>query len=436
MTHDPWSALRNREYRNFLLGVGAGTLAGQIQTTVLSWQVWELTGNPFWLGMIGLAEALPFLSLTLWGGWEADRRDRRSLVLFGLSVSTLSSLALVLATFLPAPAARGAGQMLTGLTAFTVALPCYAAQALSGVGRAFFRPAAGALGAELVPREHYQNAASWRSAVFQSATVAGPALGGLLLLFAAARVSYLLVLALAVASIACYATLRPRPRAVVPREGILAGLADGIRFVLSRPLLVGAMSLDLFAVLFGGAVALLPVFAEALHAGKAGLGLLRAAPALGSVGMGLAIARFGELRRAGPVLLWCVAFFGVTWILFALSPWLWLAAALLVVGGALDCVSMVVRGTLVQTATPPEKMGRVSAVNSLFIGSSNEVGEFESGLAARLMGVVPSVVFGGTMTLVTVALVAWRVPALRRLRRIHHEAEPAPAAASAANAGE
>jgi MFS family permease len=178
-------------------------------------------------------------------------------------------------------------------------------------------------------------------------------------------------------------------------------------------------------------VALLPGFAEALHAGKGGLGLLRAAPALGSVLMGLAIARFGELRRAGPVLLWCVALFGVTWILFALSPWLWLSVLLLVAGGAVDCVSMVVRGTLVQTSTPQEKMGRVSAVNSLFIGSSNEVGEFESGVAARLLGVVPSVVFGGTMTLVTVALVAWRVPALRRLRRIRAEVEPAPAATPA-----
>ena len=431
MAHDPWSALRNREYRSFLLGVGAGTLAGQIQTTVLSWQVWELTGNPFWLGMIGLSEAIPFLSLALWGGWEADRRDRRTIVLWSLAASALSSLALLAAASLPPPPVRATGQMLTGLAAFTVALPCYAAQALGGVARAFFRPAANALGTELIPRDQYQNAASWRSAVFQGATVAGPGVGGLLLLVASPRVSYALVLALVVASIACYASLRPRPRGSVPDEGILAGLADGIRFVLGKPLLVGAMTLDLFAVLFGGAVALLPAFAELLHAGKGGLGILRAAPALGSVLMGLAVARAGELRRAGPVLLWCVAFFGVTWVLFALSPWFWVSVALLVAGGALDCISMVVRGTLVQTSTPQDKMGRVSAVNALFIGSSNEVGEFESGVTARLLGLVPSVIFGGTMTLVTVATVAWRLPALRRLRRIGVEEAPAPPTPSA-----
>jgi hypothetical protein len=263
--------------------------------------------------------------------------------------------------------------------------------------------------------------------------VAGPGVAGALLLLGTPRLGYGVVLALTLVGLLFFASLRPRPRPSVPDDGILAGLAEGVRFVLGKPLLVGAMSLDLFAVLFGGAVALLPAFAEALHAGRGGLGVLRAAPALGSVLTGLGLARFGELKRAGPVLLWCVALFGVTWILFALSPWFWVSVGLLVAGGALDCVSMVVRGTLVQTATPQEKMGRVSAVNSLFIGSSNEVGEFESGVTARLLGLVPSVIFGGTMTLVTVATVAWRLPALRRLRRIRaveapgRAAEPAPA---------
>jgi len=215
------------------------------------------------------------------------------------------------------------------------------------------------------------------------------------------------------------AAVSPRPpRPYVP-EHILRELADGVRFVFGQPLVLGALSLDLFAVLFGGATALLPVFArDVLRVGEVGFGFLRAAPAVGSVAMGLALARLGHFRRAGRALLWCVAFFGLTWISFALSRSYLLSLAILTAGGALDNVSVVLRSTLVQTFTPQEKMGRVAAVNSFFIGSSNELGAFESGVAARLLGTVPSVVFGGTMTLVTVAVVAWRAPALRRLERI------------------
>jgi predicted MFS family arabinose efflux permease len=200
---------------------------------------------------------------------------------------------------------------------------------------------------------------------------------------------------------------------------MFASLADGVRFVFSQPILLSALSLDLFAVLFGGAAALLPVFArDVLGVGEVGFGFLRAAPAVGSVVTGLVLARLGGFQRAGRALLWCVAFFGVSWIAFALSRSYALSVALLAAGGALDSVSVVLRGTLVQIWTPQEKMGRVSAVNSFFIGSSNELGAFESGVAARLLGVVPSVVFGGAMTLVTVAVVSWRAPALRRLGRL------------------
>jgi predicted MFS family arabinose efflux permease len=196
-------------------------------------------------------------------------------------------------------------------------------------------------------------------------------------------------------------------------------LADGVRFVFAQPVLLGALSLDLFAVLFGGASALLPVFArDVLGVGEVGFGFLRAAPAVGSVAMSLALARLGQSRRAGRAVLWSVALFGLTWIAFALSRSYALSLALLALGGALDGISVVTRGTLVQARTPQDKMGRVAAVNSFFIGSSNELGAFESGVAARLLGTVPSVVFGGVMTLVTVALVAWRAPALRRLGRI------------------
>jgi predicted MFS family arabinose efflux permease len=322
----------------------------------------------------------------------------------------------------------GSGLLLLVLSLGTArdVLPFYGAQALAGLGRAFFRPTSAALGSELVPREHYQNAATWRSSIVHSAMVLGPAIGGGLIALGGPRLAYAVVVALSVVGLLTLAAVRPRPRPAAPASGLLEGLSDGVRFVFSQPVVLGAMSLDLFAVLFGGATALLPIFArDVLQVGEVGFGFLRAAPALGSVAMGLLLARLGHFSRAGRALLWCVAWFGLTWIAFALSRSYLLSFALLALGGALDGVSVILRGTLVQLWTPQEKMGRVAAVNSFFIGSSNELGAFESGVAARLLGVVPSVVFGGVMTLLTVGLVAWRAPALRRLERLGPDAPAA-----------
>jgi MFS family permease len=378
-------------------------VATQIQSAVLGWQIYELTGDPLSLGLVGLAEAVPFLSLTLVGGWAADHRDRRLLSIAGLA-AIAASAAWLLAVSLGTPRS---------------ALPLYAAQALAGVGRAFFRPATSALGAEVVPREHYHNAASWRSSFFHAAMVLGPAVGGALIALGGPRLAYAVALILLGGGLAAMLQVRPRPLEAAPAGGLVDGLADGVRFVFGQPLILGALSLDLFAVLFGGAAALLPVFArDILGVGEIGFGLLRASPALGSVIMSLALVRFGHFRRAGRTLLWCVAGFGLTWIAFAWSRSYLLSIALLALGGAFDNVSVVLRSVLVQTFTPREKMGRVSAVNGFFIGSSNELGAFESGVAARALGVVTSVVFGGVMTLLTVALVAARAPALRKLERI------------------
>jgi MFS family permease len=362
-----------------------------------------MTGDPLSLGLVGLAEAVPFLSLALVGGWAADRVDRRLLALASLAVL----------------AASGAWLLATSIHPGTSPLPLYGAQALAGFGRAFFRPATSSLGTELVPREQYQNAASWRSSIFHSTMIAGPAAGGALIALGGPRLAYAAQMGLLGVGLAALLAVAPRPRAPVARRHPVAEIADGVRFVFREPLLLAPLSLDLFAVLFGGATALLPIFArDVLHVGEVGFGILRAAPAVGSVGTSLLLARFGHFRRAGRALLACVALFGLSWIAFAFSRNYWLSVSILVVGGALDAVSVVLRSTLVQTFTPQEMMGRVSAVNSLFIGSSNELGAFESGVAARLLGTVPSVVFGGTMTLVTVALVAWRAPRLRRLERI------------------
>jgi len=401
--HDPFQSLRYAEYRWFLLGTTAVFMATQIQTVVMGWQVYAITHDPLSLGLVGLAEAIPFLSLTLVGGYAADRKDRRSLSLLATALLLLCGI-LLFAYNLGSP---------------TSALPFYAIQALAGVGRAFYRPASQALGTELIPREAYQNAATWRSSLGHLAMVLGPALGGLIFGFGSAKLAYGVEGVLLVLGLGFMLRLSPRPRHTPATGTLFEGLVGGLRFVFERRLILGAMSLDLFAVLFGGAVALLPVFAsDILKTGPQGLGILRAAPAVGSVVMSLALAFLPPMRRAGRTLLWFVAAFGACWIGFALSRTLGLSLAILVLSGAFDNVSVVLRATLVQSFTPQDMMGRVSAVNSFFIGSSNELGAFESGLVARLMGLVPSVIFGGCMTLGVVAATAGLVPELRKLDRM------------------
>lgn len=402
--HDPYEALRYGEYRWFLAGVMAMFMGFQMQSLVMGWQVYEITHDTFALGLIGLAEAVPFLALTLFGGYVADRRDRRLLSLASMALLLVGALMLVALSFRPA---------------LRVAWPFYAIQALAGVGRAFYRPASQALGTELVPRESYQNAATWRSSVFHLAMVLGPALGGLLFGFGSARLAYSVEVALMAFSLFSLARIQARPRQATGSASVLKSLAEGVRFVFEKKLVLSAISLDLFAVLFGGAIAMLPAFAhEVLKVGPQGLGLLRAAPAVGSVAMSFALAHRPPLQRAGRTLLWCVAAFGLCWIAFAYSKSFVFSMILLAASGAFDNVSVVLRGTLVQTCTPPEMMGRVQAVNSFFIGSSNELGSFESGLAAKYLGLISSVVFGGCMTLLTVGVTAWKVPELRRLRQI------------------
>ena len=400
--HDPYQALRFGEYRWFLTGALALTMATQIQTLVMGWQVYQLTRDPFSLGLIGLSEAVPFLGLSLIGGWAADRMDRRRLSLLALVALLLGALLLLGLNLGVAP---------------RVAWPFYAIQALAGLGRAFNRPATQALGTELVPREAYQNAATWRASSFQLALMVGPAVGGLLYGFGSARLAYTVEALLMFFAFGAMLRVKPRPR-TPQKTPILRSLGEGVVFVFHHRLVLSALSLDLFAVLFGGAVALLPVFAsEVLKVGPQGLGLLRAGPAIGSVLMSFWLAHHPP-RKAGLMLLSCVMGFGLCWIGFALSCRFYVSLLLLAMSGALDNVSVVLRGTLVQTLTPPEMMGRVQAVNGFFIGSSNELGAFESGLAARLLGVVPSVVFGGCMTLGIVGFMGWKVPELRKLERI------------------
>jgi len=298
--------------------------------------------------------------------------------------------------------------------------PVYAVLFASGVARSFLQPARTAMISELVPPPLYPNAVGWRTSVWQFGAVLGPALGGLLYGLGGATLGYLIDAVLMVAAWVTLACVRSTARPPTPTTtSMLASLTEGLRFVWTRPILLGALTLDLLAVLFGGAEALLPIFAaEILHVGPTGLGALRAAPAVGSMLTALVLAHRPPMARAGRALFTAVSVFGLSMIGFGLSRDALLSWILLAVAGMADNVSVVLRATLLQVLTPTQLLGRVSAVNAIFIGSSNEIGAFESGVAAKLLGAVPAVVLGGLVTLVVVGVIAWRVPALRKLERI------------------
>jgi MFS family permease len=406
--HDPYASLRIGNFRWFISSLLAMTVATQIQAVVVSWQIYELTRDPLSLGLIGLAEAVPFIAIALFAGHVADRKNRLRLSLVALIALLACSLTLLAFTLRP------------GIIAATRVWPIYAVIFASGIARSFLQPARSALGAELVPRDLYPNAVTWRSSAWQLAEVVGPAVGGIVYGFGSARAAYGVDAALMGVGVLSLAQVRHSPESSpVTRESFAESLATGVRFVRGQPVILGALTLDLFSVLFGGAVALLPVFAaEILSVGPEGLGLLRASPAAGAVVMSLVMAHRPPLRLAGRTLLISVALFGASMIGFGLSRSFLLSAALLTISGMADTISVVIRSTLLQVLTPHHLLGRVAAVNAIFIGSSNEIGAFESGTAAKVLGTVPSVVLGGLITLGVVAVTAIKVPPLRRLREI------------------
>jgi MFS family permease len=406
--HDAYASLRHVNFRWFIVSVFAMTVATQIQGIVVGWQIYAITHDPLSLGLIGLAEALPFLSTSLPAGHTADRHNRRAITLASLGVMLACSVSFVVFSVHP------------HILALPGAWPFYAVIFVSGIARAFLNPARAALLAEIVPRSTYANASAWRSSAWQTASVAGPAIGGLLYGFASATVAYATDAVLMLVAVTCFAAIRysPTPFTVV-HESLARSLRAGIRFVVHQPVIFGALTLDLFSVLLGGAEALLPVFAsDILHVGPEGLGVLRAAPAVGAVIMSVYLAHRRPLERAGRAMLCAVATFAIAIIGFGLSRSVVLSFLLLAVSGMADNVSVVVRATLIQIMTPGEMLGRVSAVNALFIGSSNELGAFESGLTAKLLGTVPAVIAGGVASLGVVGLVARTVPKLRQLGRL------------------
>jgi MFS family permease len=384
-------------------------MSSQIQAIVVSWQIYAITHDPLSLGLVGLSEALPFIGVSLFAGHVADRSNRQRISIAALFVLVLCAGALLAFSFATERVlARGVW-------------PFYAVIAVSGLARSFLQPARNALGAEIVPRELYHNAIAWRSSTWQTAAVIGPAVGGLLYAFGGPRIAYIVQAILMAVAFLAFARIEyaGRAPAVGPAERITDSLTVGLRFVWSQPLLLGALTLDLFSVLLGGAEALLPIFADQiLHVGPQGLGILRAAPAAGAVLMSLHLAHRPPFTHAGRTLLLAVATFAICIVGFGLSRSVYLSVVLLLASGMADNVSVLIRSTLVQMLTPGELLGRVSSVNSIFIGSSNELGAFESGVAARILGTVPAVVLGGLASLAVVGIVALTIPALRGMRVI------------------
>jgi len=412
--HDPYGALRYRDFRLLLIGSFVSNFGGQMLGVALGWELYDRTGSALVLGGIGLAQVLPVIVLILPAGYVADHYNRKRVVVVTQVALAVGSLALALLSY-----RHGALPLI------------YGCLAMMGTAQAFSGPAGSALLAQVIPGEAYENAMTWRSSTGQLSSVLGPAVGGFLiaLLHGALWVYVLDGLAGLV-----FATLLLLLRASGQQSGRAAGravsvtaLAEGVRFLGRTPVLLAAITLDLFAVLLGGATTLLPVFARSiLHVGPVGLGWLQAASAAGAVCMALTLAHRPPFAHAGRTLLVAVAGFGVVTIVFGLSSWFPLSLLMLFLLGALDNISVVVRSTLVLLRTPDELRGRVGAVNSLFISASNQLGGFESGLTAQLFGPVAAVAAGGVGTLLVVALVAWKWPEMRRLGALSQPDEASP----------
>jgi MFS family permease len=408
VAHDPYAALRVRNYRWFIVSLLTMTISSQIQAVVVAWQIYDITHDPLSLGLMGLAEALPFIGIALYAGHVADRLNRHLVSIAALAVLLACSIALLAFNLVP------------GFLHHYGAIPFYAVIFVSGIARSFLQPARNALGAQIVDRSLYANAVAWRSSTWQSAAVLGPALGGLIYGFTSPRVAYVAdAIMMGVALVTFWIIDYDAHEPTTSEETIGESLGSGLRFVFRESVLLSALTLDLFSVLLGGAEALLPVFADQiLHVGPEGLGILRAAPAAGAVVASVYLAHRPPFKRTGRTLLYAVATFALCIVGFGLSRSFVLSLVLLAVSGMADNVSVLIRSTLLQVLTPEHLLGRVSSVNAIFVGSSNELGAFESGVAARLLGTVPSVVLGGLASLSVVLVIGAVVPRLRRLGRI------------------
>lgn len=396
---DPFAALRYKEFTFYGLGSFFFTTAILIQEVVLGYQIYRITRDPLALGLVGLAEAIPYISLALLGGHLADKYDKKTIILLSLSVILAGSFILHWATLSETRAVHDDGFLL---------MIIYSVVALIGFARGFYSPATASLKAFLTPREVYANAASWYSSFWQTGAILGPGIAGFLYSWVGMSGTMWLVIASIgiVFILFSFIKKKPIPEPTHEETSVWQSIKEGIGFVFGSKILLYSISLDLVAVLFGGVVAILPVFAEdVLKVGAEGLGILRAAPSVGAVLTLVGTAVYSPVRKAWLNMMIAVAGFGVATIIFALSTHFWLSVLMLFLTGAFDSISVVIRQAILQLVPPDEIRGRVLSVNSIFVSTSNEIGAFESGLLAKAFGTVPSVLIGGSLTLVIVGLI-------------------------------
>ena len=405
---DPFGALKISEFRNLMIGRFLFIMGLRMMGTLVGWWIYELTNEPFAIGLIGLAEVIPAVSLALYAGHVIDISEKRKLLLKGVALYWICAIALLV---LSSKIGTGAFNNLQ------IAIGIYFVIFCTGIIRSFTGPSFGTLVGEIMPKDLLQNATTWSQGIWLSASVLGHAMVGFFIAGFGNTGSLWIVLGMVTIGFVFISKIKPKPpHKQEVEQKTLESVKEGIRFVVQTKEVLGALSLDLFAVLFGGAVAMIPVFArEILKVGPIGFGWLNAAADIGAILIIFIITIFPVHQQQGKKLLLAVAGFGVCIIVFALSTTFWISFAALFLSGILDGFSMIVRGTIVQLKTPNHMRGRVMSVNSMFINSSNELGQFESGLAARAMGVVPSVVFGGIMTLIVVTTTWFKAPSLRKM---------------------
>ena len=405
---DPYAALRFREFNMFLVMRFAMVFAWSMQFIIIEWEVYRMTKSALSLGIIGLMEVIPAIGMALFAGHIVDQKEKKGMLLKCILGFSVISFGLFLLTW---------PKMVHDLSTDTILYSIYFMVFLGGLVRAFLGPTIFSLMSLIVPKKVYPNAATWSSSVWQIGAVVGPAVAGFSITFIGVHWSMCFVFGCSIIALLLLTQIGSKP-ILNPKIGepVMKSLKEGIKFVYTNKSILGALTLDMVAVLFGGAVALLPIFAQdILKVGPEGFGVLRAAPAVGALLTMFVSAHLPFYKNAGIKLLAAIFGFGVCIIVFGLSTWFWLSVFALFMSGVTDGISVVIRQTILQLKTPDSMRGRVAAVNSIFVGSSNELGAFESGLTAKLMGTVTAVVFGGSMTLLIVVFTGIKLPSFRNL---------------------